>query len=1024
MAGYLNETQTPCPSRHSASKLSLGSGFGRNSPMGFDDTASIDFTTDIRAQVLTGVKPRRRNRTASNFQILEDARCPAVMHETDNGQAASKPARQTSLLTQPAQRFRPKVRFDAASHPSKPSQDQSNVRSTVKQNVISDQGENNALLMEINGKKQRNSQKDGFTRNVRRDTVYIPSDDTTVASVFMGLFSPLKSNKSDSLNYCIPDDTQIHSLEARIIQKRQARKSMATSPRRAPLQPSTRHTQEASIQTDIAGKNGGKENVPPGSVTLDMKRKLYRPALPIDVPLDSAPKPTNTTKIFSSTNMQSSKPHSSLIEQEVSKARESSKFIPMREPLGSKSSNTSSTINKLGRKDIKSSQVKLTLRDGDALKPQSTQPAGKATGVKENAPFKPILSEMKQKGINMSYPLLLENISTTEMYEENWLSHQEIAITQIVNELFQHSNGAEESYDSEIIRQELFGIYQTDAFKLLHKRLHASLLYGSLAVPKDLSSRANRLKQDVGVRRKFLDLWMDTYDLSTLNAAAETVIGRKAADDMESSIHNTKSVDSVERKARDQRKRLERFLDTFLLRNDDLDTENDVYKEDARLAYCRTLHRSIMTVVLLDHARLSPRAKIPTRLFLPTSSFKSSKSVLKALCRLLLPSCGDIIKSLGHLDCHVLYEQHQLEEYEYRIDNLAVDLRDGVRLSRLVELLYGMTYDPAASVNVTLPSGRVLRLSGDGNQWSLSQHLKIPAISRATKIFNVQVALSALAAIGGGASQAIVANLCAEDIVNGYREKTIALLWGLLSHWGLSGLINWDDLRKEIDRLKRKGSYPMEEDTARTNDRPFEEYKSLLKQWASTIAGANGTKIDNFTASLADGKIYQFIIDEYEGYIIGGSQGKETGALRGPTAKSLHLRLRALGCSSQFACLVSPSKSGPGHIFDEEFTVASLAFLCSRLLPASKRARAATVLQSAWRSILARRDADRRAVAREVARQCATVVQTRDRILWAKDVILRWWRDCRVRRRRLAATQRQSVGGSRGGRRVGRQRGN
>lgn len=71
----------------------------------------------------------------------------------------------------------------------------------------------------------------------------------------------------------------------------------------------------------------------------------------------------------------------------------------------------------------------------------------------------------------------------------------------------------------------------------------------------------------------------------------------------------------------------------------------------------------------------------------------------------------------------------------------------------------------------------------------------------------------------------------------------------------------------------------------------------------------------------------------------------------------------------------------------------ALTIVCSRLLFASKRARAATIVQRTWREIFARRqDAYRRTIASVIARECAVVVQTRDRVLWAHDVIASRWR--------------------------------
>lgn len=85
------------------------------------------------------------------------------------------------------------------------------------------------------------------------------------------------------------------------------------------------------------------------------------------------------------------------------------------------------------------------------------------------------------------------------------------------------------------------------------------------------------------------------------------------------------------------------------------------------------------------------------------------------------------------------------------------------------------------------------------------------------------------------------------------------------------------------------------------------------------------------------------------------------------------------------------------YILNPQSTTGALAFLCSRLLPATKRARAALVFQDAWRRVLDSREAHKRTVAREIARQCAAVVQTRDRILWAKSVIVHWWRLVRTK---------------------------
>jgi abnormal spindle-like microcephaly-associated protein len=235
-------------------------------------------------------------------------------------------------------------------------------------------------------------------------------------------------------------------------------------------------------------------------------------------------------------------------------------------------------------------------------------------------------------------------------------------------------------------------------------------------------------------------------------------------------------------------------------------------------------------------------------------------------------------------------------------------MRDGVRLTRMVEVLF-FTSEHARSdiedqTEVTLSTGEALSLLGDERDLPLSKHLKYPCVSRAAKVFNVQIALSALSSVRG--SGTIVQDLRAEDIVDGYREKTIALLWALVSKWGLAGLVDWDDVGKEISRLKQKARSQLGHENIQ--DEPWfadskfnegDEHARLLQQWAAILAALKGLSINNMTTSFADGKVYESIVDEYEPYITGKS---EQGSLETTMQPSLLLetRLRLLGCSSQF----------------------------------------------------------------------------------------------------------------------------
>ena len=125
----------------------------------------------------------------------------------------------------------------------------------------------------------------------------------------------------------------------------------------------------------------------------------------------------------------------------------------------------------------------------------------------------------------------------------------------------------------------------------------------------------------------------------------------------------------------------------------------------------------------------------------------------------------------------VTHVQYPLDDFNYQITNLAIDMRDGIRLTKLVEIL----------------SGRE----------DYSQHLRWPAISHTHRIHNLGIALTAI--------QNERINLCADDgtsvtaddIETGVREKTFLVLWLLISRWKLPRYLENVHLRNEIRILKK-----------------------------------------------------------------------------------------------------------------------------------------------------------------------------------------------------------------------------
>ncbi|CAN0333409.1 unnamed protein product, partial [Hapterophycus canaliculatus] len=83
---------------------------------------------------------------------------------------------------------------------------------------------------------------------------------------------------------------------------------------------------------------------------------------------------------------------------------------------------------------------------------------------------------------------------------------------------------------------------------------------------------------------------------------------------------------------------------------------------------------------------------------------KSSVGALQVFCQFLHGE-GDFVrhlKKMGYVVTHV--QSYIADEFDFHVSNLAIDLRDGVRLTRLMEVVTG--------------------------EWGLATGLRVPAVSR------------------------------------------------------------------------------------------------------------------------------------------------------------------------------------------------------------------------------------------------------------------------------------------------------
>ncbi|CAI6338761.1 unnamed protein product [Periconia digitata] len=898
----------------------------------------------------------------------------------------------------------------------------------------------------------REQRKQDHVKNSRRNTIYIPSDETSIFTIHPGnavqahkARNPREKSPDIGLDLVTLSEEEPENLVSVLKKERKSsRKSLAAPPKRVPLVQTGR--QGSSFSHDVCGQGGGKENVPPGMEVFEGKNGATHIELNFGKieERNHAVKPAKvhfSSKVSETSSRATTKKEGTQKRTRTSTRYEGSPAKALKTRAGALASSTRPAAPKPDIKNAKSKISKtaprIPLASSSPFHTDRSPPTALRRRRAERASSQiTLMHEVGQPRPppKEKYSVLTEDLARPELYEDNWLTYQEVAITQLLNSMFEAASADPNAEQTNVeLRRRLLDLYQEPAMLSLHKRLQASLQYGALSIPKDLLAQTLRLKDDVGLRKKFLNLWVKTYDLTTLRAAAEAIIGRQITAPSRLSSGSTSS-DDGSRSMRAERRAIENFLDVFLIRNEDAvrvksgtvgsiatlarggDHTNDDFGSQG-WSWRRTALRSLSLIYLLDRAKSADM--VSGCLFQSASAYKTSTDVLHALSTMLLPSHGDITRPLGHLNYKVDHTQYPLQEFTYHIENIAIDLRDGVILTRLVELLL---YPPPTlvarqedTVTVTMPTGDTLTSAFDftaKESWVLSQHLRVPSIGRAQKLYNVQVALAALDGVRGIPLN-VVGGIKPEDIVDGHREKTMLLLWSLVGKHGLANLVDWAHIVREIERFrsqwyKRRNEYQdrhldsdEEEDTETGSRGEYDGnaglayHTRLLLSWARCIARTKGLKVTNLTTSFSDPRIIEAIVDEYlpptflPPSLLSSSSSSST--------FTLSSKLRATGCSPSFITLFTSSSSTSTHtktqtIPSRDFTLLTLSFLASRLPPLARTHRAATTIQRFYRAHLTRRIIATRVAHLRVSRAAAEIGAQREKLARAAIAVQKRWR--------------------------------
>lgn len=98
------------------------------------------------------------------------------------------------------------------------------------------------------------------------------------------------------------------------------------------------------------------------------------------------------------------------------------------------------------------------------------------------------------------------------------------------------------------------------------------------------------------------------------------------------------------------------------------------------------MKKFLVLIYFLDRAKTKKLIRHDPCLFLKSAEFKQSREILLKFSSLLLSSV-DITRYLRCTGYIVEHQQLPIHEYDYAVRNLGVDLRDGVRLTRVMEII-------------------------------------------------------------------------------------------------------------------------------------------------------------------------------------------------------------------------------------------------------------------------------------------------------------------------------------------------
>ena len=355
------------------------------------------------------------------------------------------------------------------------------------------------------------------------------------------------------------------------------------------------------------------------------------------------------------------------------------------------------------------------------------------------------------------------------------------------------------------------------------------------------------------------------------------------------------------------------------------------------------LKKFLLLVKLLDRAMAEEDAYEVPLLFRRKGKVKSSAEMVQAVLGSSLHGEGNVLRHLKFHGYAVSYEQAPVLEYDFKVDNLAVDLRDGVRLSKLVDYM-------------------------SNRREGLVAGAKVSSRARAARMANTERVFAEVKRLGvslnGVLSRFGLLDLKPKDIVEGDQELTLQFLWRVMRDWQIPNLVKASRLEVEIDRVRGEAEldasvFEADESMAAHAGEPV---IGLLLRWAQTICAKRGVPVKNFTSSFADGYALCVIANHYAPDLVDLAKATRVDGSDEERARAVPRSEAEIGqvkanftmmheCMSQIGGLPRMLSSSDFDSYgpDEIAVISFLSFVASSLMQLSREDRSATIIQRKWR---------------------------------------------------------------------------